>query len=184
MAREIREFGRMQLAIKRLQALVGDTSPFVETLLNDASASAFLTTLGVSTFIKTLLDDTSGSAALVTLGIDTSSYTPTHTLTTNIAASTAYLSPYIQIDNYVIGVGVADIDCTLAAPTASEMGISLPIASDFNLFYRLAGVMTCGAIAETGELIADTVNDRMTLNFAAQTTANHRVVYAYMYVVL
>jgi hypothetical protein len=184
MAREIREFGRMQLAIKRLQALVGDTSPFVETLLNDASASAFLTTLGVSAFAQTVLDDASGSAALVTLGIDTSSYDPTHTLTTNIAASTAYLSPYIKIDNYVFGVGMADIDCTLAAPTASVMGISLPIASAFGLSHQLTGVMTCGAVAETGELIADTVDDRMILNFMAQTTANHRVVYAYLYVVL
>jgi hypothetical protein len=137
-----------------------------------------------STFIKTLLDDASGSAALVTLGVDTSSYNPTHTLTTNIGASTAYLSPYIKIDNYVVGVGMADIDPTAGAGTASVMGISIPIASDFTQVYQLTGVMTQGTLAETGELIADTTNNRMTLNFAAQTTANHRVVYTYMYVVL
>lgn len=121
---------------------------------------------------------------LASLNIDTSSYTPTHTLTTNIAASTAYLSPYVRIDNYVGGVLVADIDPTAGGGTASVMGVSLPIASDFTLFNQAIGVMTQGNIAETGELIADTVNNRLTLNFAAQTTANHRVVGWYLYVIL
>lgn len=40
-------------------------------LLDDADASAMLTTLGVSTFIKTLLDDVDASAALSTLGVST-----------------------------------------------------------------------------------------------------------------
>lgn len=38
-------------------------------LIDDADASAMLTTLGVSTFIKTLLDDADAATALATLGI-------------------------------------------------------------------------------------------------------------------
>lgn len=45
-------------------------SAFVETLLDDADASAFLTTLGVSTFAKTLLDDASAAAARSTLQLE------------------------------------------------------------------------------------------------------------------
>ena len=43
-------------------------SAFVETLLDDATASAFLTTLGFSTFVKTLIDDEDAAAFLTTLG--------------------------------------------------------------------------------------------------------------------
>ena len=43
-------------------------SAFIRTLLDDASASAALTTLGFSAFAKTLIDDASASEALTTLG--------------------------------------------------------------------------------------------------------------------
>lgn len=44
-------------------------SAFIATLLDDATAAAALTTLGVSAFVQTILDDTTAGAALATLGI-------------------------------------------------------------------------------------------------------------------
>lgn len=44
-------------------------SAFVLTLLDDANAAAFLTTLGVSSFIQSLLDDADAATARTTLGI-------------------------------------------------------------------------------------------------------------------
>mgnify|MGYP000858977363 CR=1 FL=1 len=46
---------------------------FSQTVLDDASASAWLTTLGFSTFIKTLIDDADAATALATLGALSSS---------------------------------------------------------------------------------------------------------------
>lgn len=50
---------------------LADLTAAGRALLDDADASAQLTTLGVSTFIKTLLDDADASTALSTLGFST-----------------------------------------------------------------------------------------------------------------
>lgn len=70
---DVTDFGKSLIddanATAALSTLGLTVSTFVKTLLDDADASTFFTTLGVSTFIKTLFDDTDASTALSTLGV-------------------------------------------------------------------------------------------------------------------
>ncbi|WP_176086971.1 hypothetical protein [Martelella sp. HB161492] len=68
---------------------------FARSLLDDADASAALTTLGVSAFARTLLDDGDAATALATLGaLATSGGTLTGTLETrNLIAKTGTATP-------------------------------------------------------------------------------------------
>lgn len=130
------DFAKDQQIINSIRQLMADLAglgitPFVESLLNDPDAATFLGTLGVSGFIQTLLDDANAAAALATLGIVAGTYTPTLSNISNVAASTAFLVPYLRVGALVI-VGVyVSIDPNLAAPTLTTMGITLPVASAF-----------------------------------------------------
>jgi len=75
-------------------------SEFAKTLIDDASASAALTTLGFSAFVKTLIDDASASEALTTLGIETATLTLTNKrITKRVRSITSAAQPTINTDN-------------------------------------------------------------------------------------
>ena len=113
-------------------------------------------------------------------------YTPTLTNTTNIGASTSYQAQYMRVGNVVTVSGRANIDPTVTL-TASEMGISLPIASNFTAANNLGGV---GSIATTaneissGGILADTTNDRATFRFLSGGTAARDYYFTFTYQIL
>lgn len=115
-----------------------------------------------------------------------STYTPTLTSVTNVAASTAYVAQYMRIGTIVFVSGSCDIDPTAAAPTATELGVSLPVASNFAALENCsgAGAAPAGGGATTAEaiaIVADSTNDRASLQFFATNTGNHRVTFNFMY---
>lgn len=80
-------------------------SDFVKTLLDDPTASAFLTTLGFSTFVKTLLDDADAAAVLTTLGV--SAFVQTLLNDANAAAFLATLGLEVPVSVAHGGTGGA-----------------------------------------------------------------------------
>jgi len=76
-------------------------SAFIRTLLDDASASAALTTLGFSAFAKTLIDDASASEALTTLGFSAFAKTLIDDASASEALTTLGIEIGIANDNIV-----------------------------------------------------------------------------------
>jgi hypothetical protein len=94
-------------------------------------------------------------------------YTPTLTNVANITASTAYACQYIRIGNSVSVSGKVDIDPTVAV-TLTQLGISLPIASNFAAEENCGGTATLPLLAGIGGgILADAANDRAELKFLA-----------------
>lgn len=93
-------------------------------------------------------------------GLAHGSYTPTLTNVTNIAASTAYPCQYMRVGNTVTVSGKIDIDVTTGS-AAMEVGISLPIASNFGNDYECSGSAYASTVARDGFAIsADPTNNR------------------------
>lgn len=113
-------------------------------------------------------------------------YTPTLTNTTNIDASTAHECYYQQIGTIVQVHGRVDIDPTTTA-SGITLGISLPVASNFTSQYDLTGMVAGLPSSYTqaaGALLADTVNDRATMQFVAQINSNTTYMFSFGYRIL
>jgi hypothetical protein len=97
-------------------AALADFTSFARTLVDDGSAGAMLTTLGVSSFIQTLLDDADAATARTTLGL---------VIGTNVQAQDAELGALAGITSasdslpYFTGSGTA------ALATFTSFGRSL-----------------------------------------------------------
>lgn len=94
--------------------------------------------------------------------LDSGSYTPTLSAGVNVASSTLYPTSYLRIGNSVTVSGGMKI-ATSATPATTSFEISLPIVSDVNSSYDLAGT---AAVTNT----TSTVNDPIAI--VASSTNN------------
>jgi hypothetical protein len=151
--------------------LIGHTANGTFELGNIASANSSVT-----------VTNNAGGIDLSVATPTESTYTPTLTNTTNVAASTAYAIYYYQSGNTVWVWGDVSIDAT-AALTITEMGVSLPVASNFSSTLDLSGTATFEDNT-TMQIKADATNDRAVFRGAPQTATNNRYSFTLIYKVI
>lgn len=112
-------------------------------------------------------------------------YTPTLTGVANVAASTAYSTGYFRVGNTVTVYGQLDVDPTLGVSTTTQLGVSIPVASNFTATSQVGGNGNSPSIAtQSGGVYADATNDRAQLDFKAADPNNTTWYFNFSYQVL
>jgi hypothetical protein len=111
-------------------------------------------------------------------------YTPTLTDVANLDSSTAYECQFLKVGNIVTVSGKVDINPTLTA-TLTQLGISLPVASNFGASEDCAGVAFASGIAGQGAaILADTANDRAQLEYISSDITDQPMYFTFTYQVI
>ena len=97
-------------------------------------------------------------------------YTPTLTNVANVTGSAAFPSQWMRVGNVVTVSGQFTLDPT-SASVATQLGISLPIASDFANTYQCGGTAARvpSGVAIAAPIFADVTNNRAVLDVVMDT---------------
>ena len=121
----------------------------------------------------------------INLVLDAGTYTPTLTNVTNVTGSTSASFQYMRVGNVVTVSGVLKIQPT-AVNTNTELGISLPVASNFTDISNCGGNLGLGQSlgdAMVKGIIADTTNDRAAVVGQFQSTSDLYYSVQFQYVI-
>ncbi len=110
-------------------------------------------------------------------------YTPTLTSVANVGASTARSCFFSKNKNIVTVFGTLELDPTSAA-TNTELGISLPIASDLADSRDVAGIATNDDDSTRGFVLGDASNNRAQLTMIPASANNAPVRFSFQYEIL
>lgn len=137
-----------------------------------------LTTNGVVT-------TTGGTGVLsVDATITAGQWTPTLTNVANLDGSTAFQCQYSRIGATVTGSCRVSAD-PMAAATSTQLGISLPVASNFGAVEDAAGSCAAEAIAmQSAAIRADAANDRLEMRWVAGDVTDQPMTCAFSYQVI
>lgn len=187
-------------------------SPVI-TLSTDLTGSASLTNLGSATLAATIASDAVSNAKLANmtdatvkgraLGAGTGDptdlssaqlltllgitppavYTPTLTIVTNLDAVTAIQCHYFGVGSSIVVAGRFTADPTAAG--ATELGLSLPIASNIGAREDCNGVaFTNGLAGEGCSISGDAANNRASIRWATASTTSRQYEFIMMYRVI
>lgn len=111
-------------------------------------------------------------------------YTPTLTNVANLDATTARLCTWLRIEASVMVSGQLDADPTTTA-TATKIGISLPVASNFSTAFQCGGTAASPAISgQPAAIYADATNDRAQMEWKTVDVTNQTMCFSFLYQVI
>ncbi len=127
---------------------------------------------------------TAAQQAIVAAGFAHGTYTPALVNVANLDASTAYQCQYLRLGNTVFVSGLVDVNPTLTA-TATQLGISLPIASNLGAVEDCAGAAAASGIAgQSAAIIGDAANNRAEMQWVAGDITNQPMYFTFGYQVI
>lgn len=112
--------------------------------------------------------------------VSSGTYTPTLTNTSNVSSSTAYSSQYMRVGSVVTVSGRVDITPTLTL-TNTNLGMSLPIPSDFANLNEGCGTANCNSLLSSAAIFADATNNNVSVVFLSQATGAEAFFYTFTY---
>ena len=107
-------------------------------------------------------------------------YTPTLTGVTNYGSATAFACQYSKIKTIVTVSCRVNSDPTSAA-ASTQLGVTLPIASNFTTTEDASGACTASDDSTRCYVGADTSNDRIQLEMIPAVNTNHGVFFTFQY---
>jgi hypothetical protein len=149
----------------RTGAVVAVLGDYTSSLITNASGVAGATVTAALDALAALI------AAIPTISAGT--YTPTLTLVTNLDSTAAFSTYYIRVGASGVVFGQFTANATAAAGTATEMGMSPPVASNFAATNEAGGVAFSLSLGQIAAINADAANDRLSVQWQSLGTANN-----------
>lgn len=144
-----------------------------------ASSGANLTNLNASNLATGTVN-----AARLPITLAAGTFTPTLTNTLNIDSTTPQQCQYLRVGNTVTVSGIILVNPTAAGDT--QVGMSLPVASDLNISENLGGAgvwFGLGSFVPV-RFIGDSVNNRADINFTATDGNSRALTFSFTYLVI
>jgi len=150
----------------------------------DGTDAIYYTTTAIQALLPVDIQNSLQCDSIVNdTGLAHGTYTPTLTNVANVAASTAYQCQYMRVGNTVTVSGKVDADPTAAG--ATQLGISLPIASNIGAQEDCAGTAASSAVAGLcAAILGDAANNRAEMSWVAVDVANRSFYFQFMYEVI
>jgi hypothetical protein len=169
-----------------------DSTVVVKFATNSTSQTADAATSGIDSNLLTIAaNGATNLPGIHNVGsgnITSGTYSPTITNTTNVSASTNNGAQYMRVGNVVTVSGTMDVTITTAAGTATDIGISLPIASNFANGNQASGIVSVSSSSGTGYssgyIFSDATNDRARVNFNAAASGTRTLQYHFTYQII